>query len=259
MEKKLYTVGAFIFIPMKKILFLIAATLLLASCGSTQTPTAGLSNTGVQDVALSGSQSENPSENASESTDNPLANTVDAANPSEVTIPTYGSGVHVLEVFSDYQCPACQYANQTIMPVFKQFADAGKLTIEYRQFPLTTIHRNAFGDAMAAMCAQDQGKFAQYHEALYALEIKKKGALIADSERIALAELLGMNKDTFDACLSGKKYQKFVESEMKLGTSLGVTGTPTFFLDEERLKTEGFQTQADIIDYLENYFAENAQ
>lgn len=60
-----------------------------------------------------------------------------------VATPTYGSGKMQVEIFADFQCPACISYNETIQPIFEEYAGAGKLTIVFRQFPLSNIHKNA--------------------------------------------------------------------------------------------------------------------
>lgn len=60
-----------------------------------------------------------------------------------VPTPTYGTGKTQVEIFADFQCPACISVNETIMPIFEEYAASGKLTITFRQYPLTTIHKNA--------------------------------------------------------------------------------------------------------------------
>ncbi len=59
-----------------------------------------------------------------------------------VATPTYGSGKTQVEIFADFQCPACIAFNESIQPIFEEYAASGRLTITYRQFPLT-MHKNA--------------------------------------------------------------------------------------------------------------------
>ena len=60
-----------------------------------------------------------------------------------------------VEIFADFQCPACIVFSENIQPIFEEYAASGKLTIEFRQFPLT-MHKNAMGDALAALCSAEQ-------------------------------------------------------------------------------------------------------
>lgn len=136
-----------------------------------------------------------------------------------IPIPTYGSGKHTLVQFSDFQCISCIQSEQSVVPIFEEYAEAGKLTIEYRQFPLTSIHPNAMGDALAALCAADQDAFMEYKKLLYGLEIEKRTApssTITNTERIALAQQLELDTDAFSQCLNQQEFREQVEADMAL-------------------------------------------
>lgn len=60
-----------------------------------------------------------------------------------IATPTYGTGKHQVEIFADFQCPACIVFSENIQPILEEYAENGKLTITFRQFPLTNIHKNA--------------------------------------------------------------------------------------------------------------------
>ncbi|MBB1554194.1 thioredoxin domain-containing protein [Candidatus Gracilibacteria bacterium] len=223
---------------MKKIVLAIAAGVLLASCGNsaTQNP-AQTGATVIEDKATVG-------------------RTTDGAV-------TYGEGAARVQVFSDFQCPACQSSNQTVAPVLDELAEAGKITIEYRQFPLTQIHKNAYADANAALCAADQNAFRSYHQALYALEVSKRGATVSDAERIAAANSLGMDMEKFSSCVNNQENKAKVDADMTLGNSLGISGTPTYLLDGQSLSLGAFTPadnstvtfQKNLRKFLETYVA----
>ena len=92
----------------------------------------------------------------------------------QIASPSYGSGKHTLMLFADFQCPACIQFSKVIGPVFEDYASRGYLKIVYKQYPLTSIHPNAERDAIAALCAAEEGKYMDYKKALYALEDQKK-------------------------------------------------------------------------------------
>lgn len=232
---------------MQKIVLALSALMFLASCGNTSTTTTETTSGTVTTTTTTTTGT------------NAVANAPVVTGPSaHLDAPTIGEGNHTLQVWSDFQCPACQSANQTIMPIFYEFANAGQLKIEYHQFPLTTIHPNAFNDAMAAMCSNDQGKYSEYKEALYALELSKRGASVSDNDRIDLAEQNGLDRATFADCLNSKKYQSYVQDSMKAGAAQGVTGTPTFFLDGKRLEMNGFRTPDDLKQFVQAVIARGA-
>lgn len=129
--------------------------------------------------------------------------------------------------FSDFQCPFCRRSESTFAALREKYGD--KISLVYMDFPLD-FHPNALNAASAARCAGEQNKFWEYHDALFA-DQSKLGA--ADLK--ASAKRLGLNMDQFNACFDGAKYQKQIHADMDQGDDLGVTGTPTFFVNGRRL------------------------
>ncbi len=169
-----------------------------------------------------------------------------------VATPTYGTGKTQIEIFADFQCPACIATNESIQPIFEEYAKAGKLTITFRQFPLTTIHKNAKWDAIAALCSAEQGKYVDYKKWLYALEKSKAGKTVTDEERVAIAKSLGMDEVKFSTCLTNRAYEKQVESDIALGESKWVNGTPTMYLDGIKLDMSLFKDLDGFRTFLES-------
>lgn len=71
-----------------------------------------------------------------------------------IATPTYGTGKTQVTIFADFQCPACIATNESLFPILEGYAASGRLTITYRQFPLS-MHKNAKGDAIAALCSAE--------------------------------------------------------------------------------------------------------
>lgn len=149
--------------------------------------------------------------------------------------PTYGTGRHNVVIYADFQCPACINFSQWLGPIFESYADAGKITITYKQFPLTSIHKNAYRDAIAALCGAEQGKYNDTKKALYALEAGKNGATVSDTDRITTLVTAWLDKDNLTQCLVDNRYAKQVDEEVMAGDKAGVSGTPTVMLDGTRL------------------------
>lgn len=154
--------------------------------------------------------------------------------PVEVELgdaPTLGDGdatVTVIE-FSDFECPFCGRYYTNVMPQLKsEYVDTGKVLFAYKQFPLTSIHPNAFKASEAALCADDQDKFWEYHDALFEGQ-QSRGVGAAVLPQIA-AEL-ELDVDEFNECLSSGKYANQVRADMTQGEQAGVTGTPTTFVN----------------------------
>jgi protein-disulfide isomerase len=107
--------------------------------------------------------------------------------------------------------------------------------ITYKQFPLTQIHKNAYRDAIAGLCAAEQGKYMEYKKTLYALEAEKAGATVTDADRVEIARANGLDAAAMTQCLADNRYSRQVDAEMAEGDAKGVSGTPTTYLDGSRL------------------------
>jgi protein-disulfide isomerase len=125
--------------------------------------------------------------------------------------------------FGDFQCPFCRASENSVKEVRKKYGD--KVRLVYMDFPLG-IHAHAMDAANAARCAGEQDKFWQYHDAMFADQSK-----LAPADLKASAAKLGLDAKKFDACLDKTKYQSQIQQDMAEGTKLGVTGTPTFFIN----------------------------
>jgi protein-disulfide isomerase len=133
--------------------------------------------------------------------------------------------------FSDFECSFCGKNVPTIKELAKTYGD--KIKIVFRDFPLD-FHPNAKTAAMAAGCANDQGKFWQYHDKLF--ENQKK----LDLESLkSYAKELGLNASEFSKCLDSKKHESEVTKDAQDGQKASVTGTPTSFINGR--KVEGAQ------------------
>ncbi len=160
--------------------------------------------------------------------------------------PTYGSGKHAMTIFADFQCPACIRFSQSIAPLFEDYAKSGYLTITYKQYPLTNIHRNAERDALAALCGAEQGKYTEYKKALYALEESKSGAKVTDDDRVSAAKDTGIDSEKLAACIADDRYLWQVRAEIQEWNALRVTGTPSIFLDGKKLDLALFPDTATL-------------
>ncbi len=126
--------------------------------------------------------------------------------------------------FSDFQCPYCQRALPILSAVMGKYPNDVKLV--YKHFPLNSIHPNAQKAAEASECAKDQNKFWELHDWMFA----NQGSLDVASLKAA-AQSLSMNVEVFNACLDGGSKAPIVNKDLQDGSSLGVQGTPTFFVN----------------------------
>lgn len=126
--------------------------------------------------------------------------------------------------FTDFHCPFCGRAVATLKDVMREYD--GKIRWVFRDFPIASLHPRAPKAAEAARCAGEQGKFWEYHDLLFEGQSQ---ATIEDFKRSA--EQLKLDPKSFGQCLDSGKHQAAVEADVQEGARLGVTGTPTFFIN----------------------------
>lgn len=139
----------------------------------------------------------------------------------------------VMVDFSDFECPFCKkYFDETYAQIKKDYIDTGKIIYYYRHFPLS-FHPAAKPTAIASECANEQGKFWEFHDLVFK-EQDKISQKTADEIKQALkgfAASLNLNTSQFNNCLDSEKYKDNVEKDTTEGTTAGVNGTPTFFVN----------------------------
>lgn len=139
--------------------------------------------------------------------------------------------------FADFQCPFCsRFFSQTLPEIEKNYIDSGKVRFVYKNMPLQNLHPNARAAALAAECANEQGKFWEYHNKLF--ENQTSWARLAGTDAAKTfkqyASDLGLDANSFKSCLDSGKYADKVNKDYKDGTNYGVTGTPTFFIGNDK-------------------------
>src|SRR3990170_4964473 len=153
--------------------------------------------------------------------------------PEPIRVAVKGEGAFVkgpkdapvtLVEFTDFHCPFCGRAVATLKDVMREYD--GKIRWVFRDFPIASLHPMAAKAAEAARCAGEQGKFWEYHDLLFEGQSQ---ATIEDFKRSA--EQLKLDPKSFEQCLDSGKHQAAVEADVQEGARLGVTGTPTFFIN----------------------------
>jgi protein-disulfide isomerase len=147
----------------------------------------------------------------------------------------------VLEEYGDYQCPPCGQLYPDLKQIEHEYGN--QVQIVFRHFPLTKIHKNALVAAHAAEAARNQNKFWEMHDRLY--RNQKEWAELDDPRPIflAYARQLNLNVDQFKQDMESNQVDQRISADIQRGASLGVTGTPTVFLDTHMLRYEA--TNAD--------------
>jgi protein-disulfide isomerase len=143
------------------------------------------------------------------------------------------TGTVTLVEFGDLQCPACAAYEPIIRQVAADNADI--LKVVFKHFPLTQIHPNALLAAKATEAASNQGKFWEMHDMLYDNQKEWQGGLNARDMFVGYATALGLDVSQFTADLNSEAIEEKIVAEYKEGTLLGVQGTPTFFVNGQKI------------------------
>ena len=137
--------------------------------------------------------------------------------------------------FSDFQCPFCRnFFNNTLPEIKRNYVDTGKIRLVYRDFPISSVHKSAQKAAEASECADEQGKFWEYHDILF----NNQKVWEIDNTTTELknyASALNLDINGFSTCLDSGKYSSEVANDIKDGAKAGITGTPTFFINDIKI------------------------
>ncbi|MEK7183506.1 MAG: thioredoxin domain-containing protein [Patescibacteria group bacterium] len=130
--------------------------------------------------------------------------------------------------FADFGCPFSEQESYAVTAIARQYPD--DVRIIYRDFPLVDIHPGADLAAQAGGCAHEQGKFWEYHDVLF----RNSGTFTEDS-LIDYAGQIDLDMNKFRVCLQTGKYEEEVAQDLADGVAAGVAGTPTFFMNGEKI------------------------
>jgi protein-disulfide isomerase len=130
--------------------------------------------------------------------------------------------------YSDFECPFCGEAQPTLNDIIHQYSS--NVRLEYRYFPLS-IHPHSMNASLAAVCADNQGKFWAMYDKLFA----NQNAL-EYSDLLNYANQIGLNQTQFTACFASDSAAQAVQKDIQNATALGVQATPTFIIGESTVR-----------------------
>jgi protein-disulfide isomerase len=134
--------------------------------------------------------------------------------------------------FSDYQCPYCSaYYADTWPQIKSEFVDTGRVRYVFKDYPLTGIHPRAPQAHAAARCAGDQGAYWDMHDRLFENQSSWGSGSNPSAVFEEFAADLGLDAASLATCLESGKWDDAVDGDVAEGASLGVRGTPTFFVN----------------------------
>lgn len=140
--------------------------------------------------------------------------------------------------FSDFGCEHCA----SVAPILRQLVERNdNVRVVWKDAPVTQFPNSSAPAHLAARCAARQNKFWEYHDKLFEQQTQ-----LTEPTFFAIAEELKLKEESFRVCFAEKKLQTLVDANLALAQSLGIDGTPYFFIDDERFS--GYRT----LEFLEN-------
>tara|TARA_B100000315_G_C14594679_1_gene598082 strand:- start:8890 stop:9654 length:765 start_codon:yes stop_codon:yes gene_type:complete len=129
--------------------------------------------------------------------------------------------------FSDFQCTFCSvFYSQTLPQIEEEYVNTGKVKFVYKHFPLDNIHPQATPAALASECAQEQGKFWEFHNTIF-----ENQQSLSDASYKQWAVDLSLDTEKFNDCYDTQKYLSDVRDDLQKGSAAGIRGTPGFLLN----------------------------
>ena len=164
----------------------------------------------------------------------PLADGTAMGNPNAPVI---------IDVFEDFQCPSCRiYSEEVETLITETYVITGQVYYVFHQYPFldsVSAKKESQQAANASMCAAEQDLFWEYHDMLFANWSGENAGAFNDKRLIAFAEAIGMDLDSFSNCFEENRYQNDIQADFDLGNEMGVSSTPTVFVNGLQI-TPGF-------------------
>ena len=224
-----------------KLTAILAATLLFGACDKgAQAPTGQpVAPAGQDKAAAAAAEGAAPGAKAAEAAPKAAA----AAPSGKLEAPTTGAPnakVSILEI-SDFQCPFCGRVNPTIAKIKETYKEDVRISFMHNALP---FHKDARGAAIAAVAAQQQGKFWEMHDKLF----ENQRALKPENLE-AYAKELGLDMERYKKDFADAAVGKFVDDNRAISNAVGATGTPAFFINGQALKgAQPFERFKEVID-----------
>jgi protein-disulfide isomerase len=157
-----------------------------------------------------------------------------------------------MDVWQDFQCPICKYYTDNIEPeIIKNYIETDKVYYTFHFLPIVERNSNpptqeSHLAANAAMCANEQGHFWEYHNLLFANVQGENVGSFTDVRLVAIAKAVKLNINEFNQCYQSKRFNAQIDQDFAAGLALGAQGTPSIFLDGTQM-TPGYLPTYDQI------------
>lgn len=170
---------------------------------------------------------------------------VDLPNANGQTVGDPNAKV-TIDVFEDFQCPACKQFSEQIEPlIIQNLVDTGKAKYVFHNYPFIDGDTTASGgesdqSANAAMCANEQGKFWDMKSIMYTNWNGENRGGLSNARLEAMAKSIGLNMTDFNNCFDANTYKNDIQADFDLGKQMGVSGTPSVFVNGARAGQPGY-------------------
>lgn len=184
-----------------------------------------------RNLAVNSSGQMNPgNQTTSQQNTNSSLESVDIKIPDDMPVLGNKDAKITMVEFADYQCPFCEQWEKTVYPELKsKYIDSGKVKFIYWDYPF--LGDESFRASEASYCANDQGKYWEYHDALFTNQNGENEGAFADDKLIGFAKKLGLDSNKFSACLKADTHKAKVQDLSNQASKYGVISTPTVFVD----------------------------
>jgi protein-disulfide isomerase len=154
------------------------------------------------------------------------------------------TGVPVVDIYEDFQCPICQQFEGVQMKYIDSLITDKKATVHFHL--LSFIGQESIRAANASACAADEGKFIPFHNNLYANQPANENSGEWTNDRlIAIGNVAGITSTKFKKCVNNGEYLGWVAKSAVAGEKAGVTGTPTVFVNGKEINRNTDYFSAD--------------
>jgi protein-disulfide isomerase len=187
--------------------------------------------------------------NMKSTTDVVVPATVDRPSSDGLTLGD-ASAPAKIEVFEDFQCPACKQFSEDIEPlVLEKLVTTGKAYYVFQNYPFLDTNsaaKESRGAANASLCANEQGKFWEYHDALFVNWNGENQGAFSPDHLVEFANGLELDVQGFQACVDENRYADAVQASFDNGNKMGVNGTPSVFVNGVMIKPGYIPSYEDI-------------
>jgi protein-disulfide isomerase len=136
----------------------------------------------------------------------------------------------VVELFEDFQCRGCrEFTASTEPQLISAYVETGEARLVFRHYAF--IGPESVQAANAALCAEEQGRFWDYHDILFANQVGENQGAFVDRRLVGFAESLGLDLEAFQSCFEESRHEQEIAQDRAAGTELGVTSTPSIVVN----------------------------